>query len=165
MALLHRPYTDKERLYGHYGHYGPLWYLCSATVDTHREPRICWCSMWPFIIIACSDSCNSASSSSLSPSPTPAFWPHNALPLSQERLHLHWSWPTCFLLRPAHQPSMWFFFYHFCSDSIISLQVSVDIFLDAISHPSILTASRLTIIPRTSVNPEFSQVCNHSPSW
>jgi len=37
-------------------------------------------------------------------------WPHLALLLSQEHLHLLWFWPTCFLLWPAHQPSMWPFF-------------------------------------------------------
>jgi len=30
-------------------------------------------------------------------------WPHLALLLSQECLHLLWFWPTCFLLWPAHQ--------------------------------------------------------------
>jgi hypothetical protein len=49
-------------------------------------------------------------------------WPHLALLLSesQERLHSHWSWPTCFPLWPAHQPQyMIIFYYHFSSDSFI----------------------------------------------
>ena len=43
-VVLHKHYGDKERVYGLYGLYGPLWCLCSPTVDTHRRSRICWCS-------------------------------------------------------------------------------------------------------------------------
>ena len=85
-------------------------------------------------------------------------WLHLALLLSQERLHSHWSWPTCFPLWPAHQPQyVIIFYYHFSSDSFIFLQLSVELFLVAISHPSyILTTSCLTIIPRTST---FAPTC------
>ena len=65
---------------------------------------------------------------------------------------------------------MWSFFYHFSSDSFISLQLSIVLFLVAISRPSyILTASRLTIIPRTSmfappcITCSRSLPCHHFP--
>ena len=86
------------------------------------------------------------------------LWPHLALLLSQERLHLHWSWYSCFLLWPAHLPQyVNFFFTNFSSDSFISPQLSVELFLVAISHLSyVLTTSRLTIISRTST---FASTC------
>ena len=94
-------------------------------------------------------------------------WPHLALLLSQERLHSHWSWPTCFPLWPAHQPQyVIIFYYHFSSDSFIFLQLSVELFLVAISHPSyVLTTSCLTTLGTTMDKNHRWWINSHGYGW